>query len=96
MKRLKSYIPKIFAIFMITALVMVNLQVNDSSPSFDDLTANSAYAGPVYDDMELRYTVCWETGEDFLKCFHGDYVCDASDQGYCGPEDDPQQCDSNC
>jgi hypothetical protein len=40
-----------------------------------------------YDDMEHSWETYWVTKEEFLKCVHGCYVCDAGDQGSCSSTD---------
>jgi hypothetical protein len=71
-------------------LMMVTVQVDFEMPfTIKDLaiTANEAQAHPQYQDMELADAMCWETGETFLKCVHGSYVCDVRDQGTCSGTD---------
>lgn len=67
-------------------LISFTIQVDFQFPITDDtfkIEMNEAKAGIVYDDAELAYKTCWVTGRQFLKCVHGNYVCDAADQGAC-------------
>lgn len=89
MKDIKTVLIRTFATIMVVALVMVNFQVDIKSPFFKsdiNISLNEAKA-QVYDDAELEYHTCWVTGEPFLRCVHGSYVCDVSDQGTCSSTD---------
>jgi len=84
--------------FLFTALLMVfTVHVNFDLPfTLNDvrISINEAQAHPEYQNMELADAICWQTGETFLKCVHGSYVCDARDQGTCSeldPELEPEQ-----
>lgn len=72
---------------VLVVLMSFTIQVDFQFPITDDtfdIEMNEVKAGDLYEDAELAYKTCWVTGRQFLKCVHGDYVCDVSDQGYCG------------
>ena len=90
MRKLKKMYKWLLVSVAFVILISFTVQVDFQFPITDDtikIEMNEVKAGDpgdLYDDAELAYQTCWVTGRQFLKCVHGDYVCDVSDQGYCG------------
>lgn len=59
----------------------VSTSIEGTNFSLSGLTALAS--GNTYSNMELADHTCWKTGRTFLRCRHGSYVCNASDQGTC-------------
>ena len=85
----RTILASIVFVMLSSFTFQADLQFPISAESFN-IEMNEAKAngeGDIYEDAELAYQTCWVTGRQFLKCVHGDYVCDVSDQGYCGGSD---------
>jgi hypothetical protein len=79
---------KLYAIIAVCMFAgMMGLSVNTSIQGVDvnifGIHALASGSTGVYDNMELADHTCWNTGGTILRCKHGNYICDAGDQGTC-------------
>jgi hypothetical protein len=83
----KSLLTKLFAIFMVGGLIMLNIQISKPPhSSLDDMSVsisvNKAMAY-MQENLEMTQQACWNTGEQINICRYANSTCDVGAQDPC-------------